>query len=881
MPTRQSILEVVIDPTKAEAGARRASEAYGRFTSSFDKQSKRIQEQFNKFAKATISATDRMTKRMISSWKSFSDFIGTRVISAIKRGFIGAINSAWNSVSRLLSVLGPAGLIGAINEIIQAGLKIQKFGITFSVISGNLVDARKELQGLIALNQKLGSSFEAAAAPAAKFFAASKDSLVSSDIRNIFEAFSEVSVALQLNKQEVTGVFLALQQIASKGRVSMEELRLQLAERVPGAMQLAAKSMGMSMKDFEDSVRKGTINSSEFLINFGKILHEEFGPAAAIASELGQSAINRFETALLLFFNTIAESGVLQSFQNFLDTIRVKFLENARVAEVLGGAITSIVDRFTTFVGQISDRSITESVVGVANAFVLIYNTILDIIPSMTTLSNAIKVVAGYVIDVAEFFSGSQNTGITDQEKVLKRLNEELAKSMRWWERNTSGAREFGTSAFKAFQASDEAKEMWQRMITLERQIEATKQKIIELRNEAEKPIDGPKRLEMFKAEDFLGRTKPTLTPDDSPLEPTEDEMQRHLSRVRDLVGQSNDLLESTTKRTLVAMDKLDKAREAMLEQQVRMLDAERIAANPDADMGQRLIAADKLLNATKDFVDARAKFEDLFAQKMQQERERLTTVVDNETESMTEFLSFGNEFMRTKLMERQMDVQAAADMQIITQQQANEIMETMEEQHLAKMGDLRAQYALRTKEFENQTNKQRVNSLLADIVKTTGIVSGSNKKLFELNKKARIAQAVMELPGAVMTSFARGGGFPWGLIPAGITLASGLQHIQDIRSASFSGGGGSSSISAGSAGSVDLTSSTPTPVVPASDAVFTRSINSDPNTVDSSPVNINFNIEAMDGASVQRVINSQRGNIISIVQSAYTERGRNGGPVS
>ena len=138
-----------------------------------------------------------------------------------------------------------------------------------------------------------------------------------------------------------------------------------------------------------------------------------------------------------------------------------------------------------------------------------------------------------------------------------------------------------------------------------------------------------------------------------------------------------------------------------------------------------------------------------------------------------------------------------------------------------------------------------------------------------------------MELPGAVMSSFAKGGGFPWGLVPAGITLASGLAYIQQIRSSSFSGGGGGGSVSGGSSApssAPDIGS--PTPTLPISDAAFTRSINGDPRTVDSSGTNINFEINAIDAQGVAAVIQGQKGNIISMVQSAYTERGTNGGPI-
>ena len=72
------------------------------------------------------------------------------------------------------------------------------------------------------------------------------------------------------------------------------------------------------------------------------------------------------------------------------------------------------------------------------------------------------------------------------------------------------------------------------------------------------------------------------------------------------------------------------------------------------------------------------------------------------------------------------------------------------------------------------------------------------SKEGFELQKAFALANAVVTLPSAVMKSFDNGGGYPWGLIPAGLMLAQGLQQINSIKSSSFGGGGGAPAISGG-----------------------------------------------------------------------------------
>jgi hypothetical protein len=75
----------------------------------------------------------------------------------------------------------------------------------------------------------------------------------------------------------------------------------------------------------------------------------------------------------------------------------------------------------------------------------------------------------------------------------------------------------------------------------------------------------------------------------------------------------------------------------------------------------------------------------------------------------------------------------------------------------------------------------------------------GQSRKVFEVGKALSLAQATVSLPSAVIKSFENGGGYPWGLVPAGAMLATGLKNIQTIRSTKLGGGGGAPSISGGS----------------------------------------------------------------------------------
>ena len=102
--------------------------------------------------------------------------------------------------------------------------------------------------------------------------------------------------ALALSKDQMDGVFLALGQMISKGKVQAEELRGQLGERLPGAFDMAAKAMGVTTAKLDDMLKKGQVTAEEMLPKLAKVLHDDFAIAAAEASQGLQAQLNRLST---------------------------------------------------------------------------------------------------------------------------------------------------------------------------------------------------------------------------------------------------------------------------------------------------------------------------------------------------------------------------------------------------------------------------------------------------------------------------------------------------------------------------------------------------------------------------------------------------------
>lgn len=92
--------------------------------------------------------------------------------------------------------------------------------------------------------------------------------------------FSNVLVAgrgIGASQQQIGAALLALEQMLSKGKVSAQELRLQLGNALPGAMQIAARAMNMTTAQLDEMMSKGMLVSSVFVPKFTQQLKKELG----------------------------------------------------------------------------------------------------------------------------------------------------------------------------------------------------------------------------------------------------------------------------------------------------------------------------------------------------------------------------------------------------------------------------------------------------------------------------------------------------------------------------------------------------------------------------------------------------------------------------
>ena len=174
---------------------------------------------------------------------------------------------------------------------------------------------------------------------------------------------------------------------------------------------------------------------------------------------------------------------------------------------------------------------------------------------------------------------------------------------------------------------------------------------------------------------------------------------------------------------------------------------------------------------------DAQVKAREQFLEYLSQRH------LDLEFATLTE-----HERQRELLIEQYDELRAIRQQGWITEQQEWAMREQLELQHLARLGDQRARAELQGQEFLQRSERARVQTILQFGEQTLRAASGTSRRLFRMQKAFALANAITSLPDAIIQTYERHGGWPWGVVPAGLMAAAGAEQIRVIQGSSFRG---------------------------------------------------------------------------------------------
>lgn len=334
-------------------------------------------------------------KLLSSQFNSSIDKINGKV-DKLERNIKGA-QSSTDKLSGGFKRVGAAMLAAfAVDRIISFGSEVINLTADFEGLENAITfasrsteEGQKNLNFLRESSDRLGTDLNASMEGFKTLSAAMMgSSLEGEETRKIFESVSVASSAMNLTADQSKGAFLALGQMMGKGKVSAEELRGQLGERIPGAFQVAARAMGVTTAELDKMLVNGELMSEDFLPKFAKELKATFSGALGESTDSLRANLNRMNNEWMLLKVTLGTKlkpvviAVSKAFIDIIDFLK----EHQETIKVFGKALIAITTGFALYTLAIKGATIATAALN----FVMSLNPIGAIIVALAALVTAI-----------------------------------------------------------------------------------------------------------------------------------------------------------------------------------------------------------------------------------------------------------------------------------------------------------------------------------------------------------------------------------------------------------------------------------------------------------------------------------------------------------
>lgn len=251
-----------------------------------------------------------------------------------------------------------SGLKAIGGSLIDASREMGAMRSRFFAITQDEKKANEELEWAFNLAQKTAMPMKALADSYSIFFAATQKGLGTSGAREVFQDWTEVSRVLHLSEYQFERVTYALREMASKGAIYSQDLRMQIGTHVPNAIglaQKAAEDLGITGSNwFETLQEKAKGNQqliNQFITLFSKHAKDMYADPVSMEKALKQpdAQIIRLQQQWDKLRYAMVESGfqddllkVLGKLNDTLDKITAQSAEFYKMLKMIGKVIAIV-----------------------------------------------------------------------------------------------------------------------------------------------------------------------------------------------------------------------------------------------------------------------------------------------------------------------------------------------------------------------------------------------------------------------------------------------------------------------------------------------------------------------------------------------------------
>jgi len=266
-----------------------------------------MQAEFNKASRGMASDSQNVTQRI--------EKLGSMTEKPARD--IGGLNGLLGQMAQyVVAAFSVGAIIGFAKEAFNASLQMDAINSKLKVMTGSAEKAGQEWEFIRAEAKRLGLDLQSTADSYSSFAVATKNtSMEGEGARKMFTSVAEAAAALHQPAEQTSRVLYQFQQMLSKGKINMEDLKT-ASESFPGLLKQVADALGITTAQLLDQMQKGELMAADVLPKLADQLHKTYGQAATEAANQGRGALNKLTTAvfeLKLAFGQASAGGEIVS----------------------------------------------------------------------------------------------------------------------------------------------------------------------------------------------------------------------------------------------------------------------------------------------------------------------------------------------------------------------------------------------------------------------------------------------------------------------------------------------------------------------------------------------------------------------------------------
>ncbi|WP_316150053.1 tape measure protein [Cupriavidus sp. BIC8F] len=243
---------------------------------------------------------------------------GQRRIEALKQSLneTGEAAQKTSTASRLVSsafgqLAAAYGGIELAKKFLDANIQLESMRRTLAITTGSTQEAARQIEFLRETANRSGVAVGEISESYKRFAVSMQQAgIASSTTEAVFAAVTRATGMMGQGSERAALALEALSQMAGKGTVSMEELRQQLGDSLPGALKVAADGLGLSVKQLTKMVEAGQLMAADMLPALADQLTKTIAKGTEQVEGF-QATWARLKNTMTLASQTIGDTGAM------------------------------------------------------------------------------------------------------------------------------------------------------------------------------------------------------------------------------------------------------------------------------------------------------------------------------------------------------------------------------------------------------------------------------------------------------------------------------------------------------------------------------------------------------------------------------------------